>query len=133
MRRFRVPSHPEIKRPRRLILKLLLPGVSLVRMDLVALRNVRDRRLLPQCLQRDLRLQSGVNPPPRLLRHRSLRLSNGAAVLQLNPRSQNQGPLQPSPIEASRTICARENPPSLMSLQAALSLSWVVMFSLNFE
>jgi len=29
-----------------------------------------------------------------LLRHRTLRLSSGAAVLQLNPRSQNRGPLQ---------------------------------------
>ncbi len=74
MRRFRVPPHPGIERPPRLILKLLLPGVNLVRMDLVALRKVRDRRLLPQRLQRDLRLQSAVNPPPRLLRHRSLRL-----------------------------------------------------------
>jgi hypothetical protein len=73
MRRFRVPPHPGIERPRRLILKLLLPGVNLVGMDLVALRKVRDRRLLPQRFQRDLRLQSGVNPPPRLLRHRSLR------------------------------------------------------------
>jgi hypothetical protein len=47
MRRFRVPPHPGIERPRRLILKLLLPGVNLVGMDLVALRKVRDRRLLP--------------------------------------------------------------------------------------
>ena len=47
MRRFRVPPHPGIERPRRLILKLLLPGVNLVGMDLVALRKVGDRRMLP--------------------------------------------------------------------------------------
>src|SRR5271166_2739998 len=94
MRRFRVP--PDARRvegARRLILKLLLPDVNLVGMDLVALSKVHDRGLLPQRLQRDLRLQPGINPPSRLLRHRSLRLSNEAAVLQLNPRPQNQGPL----------------------------------------
>ena len=31
-------------------------------MDLVALRQVSHSRLLPQCLQRNLRLQAGVNP-----------------------------------------------------------------------
>jgi hypothetical protein len=67
---------------RRLILKLLLPGVNLVRVDLVALRKVRDRPLLPQRLRGDLRLQPAVNPPSRLLRHRSLRLSNEAAGFQ---------------------------------------------------
>ena len=39
MRRFRVPRYPGIERPRRLILKLLLPGVNLVGMDLVALMS----------------------------------------------------------------------------------------------
>ena len=34
-------------RPRRLILKLLLPGVNLVGMDLVALRKLRGRSLFP--------------------------------------------------------------------------------------
>ena len=57
MRRLRVPPDAEIEGARRLILKLLLPGVNLVGMDLVALRKVGDRRLLPQRLQRDLRLQ----------------------------------------------------------------------------
>src|SRR5271166_2628548 len=94
MRRFRVPPDARAEGARRLILKLLLPDVNLVGMDLVALSKVHDRGLLPQRLQRDLRLQPGINPPSRLLRHRSLRLSNEAAVLQLNPRPQNQGPLQ---------------------------------------
>jgi hypothetical protein len=47
MRRLRVPPDARIEGARRLILKLLLPGVNLVRMDLVALRKVRDRRMLP--------------------------------------------------------------------------------------
>src|ERR1700733_1074294 len=94
MRRFRVPPDTQVEGPRRLILQLLLPGINLVGMDLIPLSKVHDRGLLPERLQRELRLQTGVNPPPRLLRHRSLRLSNGAAALQLNPRSQNQGPLQ---------------------------------------
>jgi hypothetical protein len=47
MRRFRVPPDARIEGARRLILKLLLPGVNRVRMDLVALRKVRDRRMLP--------------------------------------------------------------------------------------
>jgi hypothetical protein len=36
MCRFRVPPYPGIERPRRLILKLLLPGVNLVGMDLAS-------------------------------------------------------------------------------------------------
>ena len=47
MRRLHVLLHAG-EGVRRLILKLLLPGVNLVGMDLVALRKVRDRRLLPQ-------------------------------------------------------------------------------------
>src|SRR5271165_3780994 len=95
MRRLRIPPDARVERARRLILELLLPGVNLVRMDLVPLRQVRDRRLLPQRLQRNLRLQPRVNPSSRLLRHRALRLSNGAAALQLNPWSQKRGPLHP--------------------------------------
>jgi hypothetical protein len=40
MRRLRVPTNARIKGTRRLILKLLLPGVNLVGMHLVALRKV---------------------------------------------------------------------------------------------
>jgi hypothetical protein len=43
--------------PRFLVLKLLLPGINPVRMDLIALRQIGHRRLLPQRLQRNLRLQ----------------------------------------------------------------------------
>jgi len=93
MRRLRVPSDARVEGARRLVQKLLLPGVNLVGMDLVPLRQVDNRRLLPQGLQRDLRLQPRVDPASRVLRHRSLRLSNGAAGLQLNPRSQKRGPL----------------------------------------
>ena len=46
MRRLRVPPDTRIEGARRLILKLLLPGLNLVGMDLVALRKVGDRRLL---------------------------------------------------------------------------------------
>ena len=91
MRRFRVPPYPGIERPRRLILKLLLPGVNLVGMDLVALRKVRDRRLLPQRLQRDLRLQSGVNPPPRPQRPAGRSEIRRAIMLSIkNPRSRQK-------------------------------------------
>src|SRR6516162_11711098 len=92
MRRLRVPPHTGLEGARRLILKLLLPGVNLVGMDRVALRKVDDRGLLSHGLQRDLTLQPGINPPSRLLRHRSLRLSNGAAALQLSLRPQKPGP-----------------------------------------
>jgi IstB-like ATP binding protein len=42
--------------------------------DPVALRQVSHRRLFPQRLQRDLRLQRPVNLPSRSLRHNPLRL-----------------------------------------------------------
>ena len=41
-------GHTGVEGARRLILKLLLPGVNLVRMELVALRKIRERRLLPK-------------------------------------------------------------------------------------
>jgi hypothetical protein len=47
----RVPSDVRIERPRRVILKLPLPGVDLVGTDLVALGEVVDRRLLSQRLR----------------------------------------------------------------------------------
>ncbi len=56
VRRVRVPPDARVEGARSLILKLLLPGVNLVGMDLVALRQVDNRRLLPQRLKRDLRL-----------------------------------------------------------------------------
>jgi hypothetical protein len=62
-----------IKRPRRLLLKLLLPGTNLVRVNLVTLRRISHRRLLPQSLKRDLRLQTSIYLPS-YLRHNPLRL-----------------------------------------------------------
>src|SRR6516165_5783725 len=110
MRRLRVPPHTGLEGARRLILKLLLPGVNLVGMDRVALRKVDDRGLLSHGLQRDLTLQPGINPPSRLLRHRSLRLSNGAAALQLSLRSQKPGPpLEAGPRRPQRVAIQVEN------------------------
>ena len=51
---------PALKGSRRLVEQLLLPRVNLVRVDLVALRQIGHRRLLPQRLQGDLRLQRRV-------------------------------------------------------------------------
>jgi hypothetical protein len=59
---------------RRLVLKLLLPRVDLVGMNLIALRQIGHRRLLAQRLQRNLRLQRRVDLPSRLLCHAPLRL-----------------------------------------------------------
>src|SRR5262249_44339319 len=60
-----VPGHAiaaaVLERPRRLLQKLLLPGVNLVGMDLIALGQIGHGRLLPQRLQGDLRLQHRVN------------------------------------------------------------------------
>jgi hypothetical protein len=44
-------------------------------MNLIALRQIGNRRLFPQHLQGDLRLQRRVNLPSRPLRYLSLRLS----------------------------------------------------------
>jgi hypothetical protein len=46
-----VPPGAGVEGPRRVFQKLLLPGVKLVRMDVVALRQVRDRRLFAHRLQ----------------------------------------------------------------------------------
>jgi hypothetical protein len=63
-------------------------------MNLMALRQVGYRHLLPQRLQRDLRLQRRVNLPSRL-RHLPLRpVSFGADFFQPSQWSQNPGPLQ---------------------------------------
>src|SRR4029078_9238681 len=46
-----------VERPRSVLLQLLLPGIDLIRMHLKALRQVGYSHLLPQRLQRNLRLQ----------------------------------------------------------------------------
>ena len=48
--------------------------VNLVRVDRVALGQIGHRRLLPHCLQRNLRLQRCVDLPSRPLRHLPLHL-----------------------------------------------------------
>ena len=91
---FRVHADPRIERAPRVVQQLLLPRVDLVRMNLMALRQVGYRHLLPQRLQRDLRLQRRVNLPSRL-RHLPLRpVSFGADFFQPSHWSQNPGPLQ---------------------------------------
>src|SRR5208337_5692064 len=65
-RRLRLRANLRIKRPRRMVQQLLLPGVNLVGMNLMALRQVGYRRLFAQRLQRNLRLQRRVNLPSRL-------------------------------------------------------------------
>ena len=89
-----------------LLQQLLLPGINLVRVNLVALRQIRHRRLLPQRLQGDLRLQRRVDLPSRLLHH-PLRLSRRNGSLQLSPRSQIRGPLQETTPGPPRTGCKR--------------------------
>src|SRR5271169_6029642 len=92
-RRFRVYADPRIERPRRMVQKLFLPGVDLVGMNLMALRQVAYRRLLPHRLESDLRLQRRINLPSRL-RHLPLRpVPFGADFFQLSHWSQNPGPL----------------------------------------
>src|SRR5689334_2701288 len=83
-----------IKGPGRLLHKLILPGVNLIRVNLVAHRKVRNRRLLPQRLQGNSRLQRRINLPSRSLDHLPLRsLPTERPPLQLVNRSQNRGPL----------------------------------------
>src|SRR6201993_2285302 len=83
-----------VKRPRCLLQKLLLPGVNLVRVYFVALRQIGHAHLLSQRFQGDLRLQRRIDLPSRLLRHHPLRLTNGMTRFQLIPWSQIRGPLQ---------------------------------------
>src|SRR4051812_11671826 len=109
---FGIPADPRIKGAGRLLLQLLLPGVNLVRVDFVPLRQVRNRRLFPQRLQRNLRLQPRVDLPSRLFHH-SLRLAyDGTARSQLPGRSQIQGPLHHTPF-------LPEYPPAVRPLRAA--------------
>ena len=94
---FGVPADADIEGARRVLQQLLLPGIDLVRMDLVALGKVGHRRLFPNRFQRDLCLQGAVNLASRL-RHGLLRLPNGAADFQLSPWSPKRGPFQaPAP------------------------------------
>src|SRR5438874_4447180 len=74
-----IPADPGVKGAGRLLLQLLLPGVNLVRVNFVTLRQVCHRRLLPQRLQGDPRLQPRLDLASRLLHH-PLRLArrNGA-------------------------------------------------------
>jgi hypothetical protein len=67
------------------VLKLLFPGVDLVRMYLIALRQIGHARLLAQRLPGDLRLQSCIDPPSRPLSHRPLRLIRDGAFSNYAP------------------------------------------------
>jgi DNA-binding transcriptional LysR family regulator len=74
-----------------MIQQLFLPGVDLVRMNLMALRQIAYRRLLPHRRPRDLRLQNRINLPSRL-RHLPLRpVPFGADFFQLCHWSENPG------------------------------------------
>jgi len=64
-----IPPMPPIGRPRRLLLELPLPGTALVRMHLVAAAQDRNRRLFPQRLRQDFRLQGRVDLPSRSFAH----------------------------------------------------------------
>src|ERR1700746_3826111 len=84
-----------VEGPRRLIEELLLPGVNLIGMDLIALGEIGHRRVLPQRLQCNLRLQRRVDLPSCSLRHSPLRrLPTERPEIQLVNRSQIRGPLQ---------------------------------------
>src|SRR5436305_15188230 len=69
----------------RLLEKLLLPSIDLIGVNLVALGQVSDRRLVPQRLQGDLRLQCRVDLPSRLLRHSPLLFRKGATDYPIKP------------------------------------------------
>src|SRR5262249_34941170 len=71
MSRFAILVRSAIKSACRMLQQLLLPGVDLVGMDLIALSQIGNRRLVPERFQRNPRLQCRVDPPPRSLRHLS--------------------------------------------------------------
>ena len=86
--RFTQPHHLlRVERPRRVLEQLFLPGVDLVRVNLVAMGQINNRRLFPHRLQGDFRLQRRVDLASRLLCPHPLRLSNEAATFQLSPWS----------------------------------------------
>src|SRR5215470_10069608 len=74
-----------LERPRRLVLKLLLPGVYLVGVHLITLGQVGHRRLLSQRLQRNLRFQRRIDPSSCPLSHRPLRLIRNGAFSNYAP------------------------------------------------
>jgi hypothetical protein len=73
------------------VLQRILPGIDLVRVNLIPRRQIGDRRfdpLLgsnPQRLQGNLRLQRRINLPSRLRRHHPLRLSRQNGTLPTTP------------------------------------------------
>jgi len=85
------------------LLSYVTDQVDLVGMELVALGQIGHSRLFPNRFQRDLRLQGAVNLASHL-RHRLLRLSNGAADFQLSPWSQKQSPFHSVLGRAKRTV-----------------------------
>src|SRR5271166_2829088 len=53
-------ARPAREQARRIVENLLLPGINLVRMHPVPLRQFRNRRILPQRLERNLRLERRI-------------------------------------------------------------------------
>jgi hypothetical protein len=87
--RLGVRADARVERPARVLEQLLLPGVDLVRMNLVLPRQIGGGRLLAHRRQRDPRLHRRVDLPPCLLRHRLLRLSGD--ILYLVARAGRNG------------------------------------------
>ena len=54
-------ARPSREQARRIVENLLLPGINLVRMHPVSLRQFRNRRILAQRLNRNLRLERRIN------------------------------------------------------------------------
>jgi hypothetical protein len=73
--RLGVRAEARVERPARVLEQLLLPGVDLVRMNLVLPRQIGGGRFLTDRGERNLRLGRRVDLPSRLLRHHPLRLS----------------------------------------------------------
>jgi hypothetical protein len=85
-------THFWVKGTRRVVLQLLLPGIDLVRVNLIPRRQIGDRRFdplrgsNPQRFQGNLRLQRRINLPSRLRRrHHPLRLSRQNGTLPTTP------------------------------------------------
>jgi hypothetical protein len=84
-------THFRVKGARRVVLQLLLPGIDLVRVNLIPRRQIGDRRFdplrgsNPQRFQGNLRLQRRINLPSRLRRHHPLRLSRQNGTLPTTP------------------------------------------------
>src|SRR5215468_1501383 len=104
-----------LERPRRLVLKLLLPGVYLVGVHLITLGQVGHRRLLSQRLQRNLRFQRRIDPSSRPLSHRPLRLIRNGAFSNYAP-----GPIFRVHFRMRRRVTERE-PSGFHCITSALS------------